>query len=446
MLEIDDLHVSYGPHEALAGVSLDIDAGEIVVILGANGAGKSSLLQAIAGISEGKCSGRVDLDGQPIERLSADQIVESGVAFVPEGRGIFGDLTVEENLLLGAYSEHARPAQQSNQAHVYELFPKLLDRSKQVSRTMSGGEQQMVAIGRALMSNPKYLLLDEPSLGLSPLLCKELFQSLRKIRDNGISVLMVEQNARQSLAIADRCYLIENGTVTGGGDAAAMLTDPAVQAAYLGGASSATATGTRAAPATAAKPGTAKTYISPGTASVIKPAIPVADYVSRATRQSTSVAVSPPKPESQPSTSKVTVQPVTTPSSHEQQVAELLASFESAATRARLDLSNEQEEKQPQRISSLRSQFIKPANSPVVASQAPSVSVQAPMNRPATPVNTKPSGIKVYRRDNQGQLQPDPVSAAVPAGGSPGGTEKPTSSPLQVFRRGADGKLHPVRS
>ncbi len=236
MLDIRNLSAAYGMHRALAGVSINVDEGEIVVILGANGAGKSTLLRAIAGMCEGQVGGDVFLDGAPLTGVPADEIVERGIAFVPEGRGIFGDLTVAENLMLGAYSKHARARQDENLARVYELFPKLRERGSQIARTMSGGEQQMVAIGRAMMADPKILMLDEPSLGLSPLLCKELFQNLAKISATGLGVLLVEQNAKQSLAIADRGYLLENGEITGHNDAKVLLDDPAVQAAYLGGA------------------------------------------------------------------------------------------------------------------------------------------------------------------------------------------------------------------
>jgi len=235
MLEISNLTVTYGLHKALQGVSLTADKGEVVVILGANGAGKSSLLRAVAGISAGDVAGDVTLAGASLRSLGADRIVEKGIAFVPEGRGIFGDLSVWENLMLGAYAERARAGRKQNLEQVVALFPKLAQRRSQTVRTMSGGEQQMVAIGRAIMSNPDILMLDEPSLGLSPLLCRELFDNLSRIRETGIGVLLVEQNARQSLAMADRGYLIENGRITGEGRADALLSDPAVQKAYLGG-------------------------------------------------------------------------------------------------------------------------------------------------------------------------------------------------------------------
>ena len=238
MLEVRSLSASYGQHPALNEVSLKVSPGEIVVILGANGAGKSSLLRAIAGICEGHVSGEMLLDGASLSGLGPDKIVESGVALVPEGRGIFGDLTVRENLLLGAYSQRARDSESNNLERVFRLFPTLKERGKQVARTMSGGEQQMVAIGRAMMSAPRILLLDEPSLGLSPRLCKELFRSLVAVREIGVGILLVEQNARQSLVIADRGYVLENSRIIRENSAQSLMSDPAVQKAYLGAGSS----------------------------------------------------------------------------------------------------------------------------------------------------------------------------------------------------------------
>jgi branched-chain amino acid transport system ATP-binding protein len=239
MLEVRQLSASYGHHRALEGVSLRVEPGEIVVILGANGAGKSTLLKAISGICEGKVSGSITMSGHELVGERPDRIVEEGIALVPEGRGIFGDLTVEENLLLGAYPGRAKEEETANIDRVYTLFPKLRERRGQVARTMSGGEQQMVAVGRAMMSNPAVLTLDEPSLGLSPLLCKDLFQSLKRVGETGIGILLVEQNARASLAIADRGYLLENAHIIHEDSAAKLIGDPAVQKAYLGGAASA---------------------------------------------------------------------------------------------------------------------------------------------------------------------------------------------------------------
>jgi len=234
MLEVSALSVFYGKHCAVDTVALSVAAGEIVVILGANGAGKSSLLKALAGIQATAAGARISLTGQDLSRLKAHRIVEAGLALVPEGRGIFGELTVRENMMLGAFARRARSTEDENLRRVVALFPRLAERMNQAARTMSGGEQQMVAIGRALMSAPDILLLDEPSLGLSPLMCGELFSALGRIRETGIGVLLVEQNARRSLAIADRGYLIENGRIVGEDSAAALRDNPAVQRAYLG--------------------------------------------------------------------------------------------------------------------------------------------------------------------------------------------------------------------
>ena len=235
MLEAKHVSVSYGAHRALEDVSVQVGAGEICVILGANGAGKSTFLKAVAGTVAPTPGMLVAIDGDQITGAAPNRIVEHGVALVPEGRGIFGDLTVAENLELGAFGKQARAEREAQYAKVMHLFPKLAERLNQTARTMSGGEQQMVAIGRALMSNPKILMLDEPSLGLSPLLCGELFRSLKDVRNTGVGILLVEQNAKQSLAIADRAYLLENGHITGEGRARDMAGDAAVQKAYLGG-------------------------------------------------------------------------------------------------------------------------------------------------------------------------------------------------------------------
>lgn len=236
MLEVSGLSVAYGQHAALSGVALSVAPGEIVVILGANGAGKSTLLKAIAGVVATSASATIRHDGRPIMGEPPHRIVEAGIAFVPERRGIFGELTVAENLLLGANPRRARAAERKNLDLVLGLFPKLRERMAQSVRTMSGGEQQMVAIGRALMSAPKLLLLDEPSLGLSPRLCKELFGALGRIRAAGVGILLVEQNARQSLRIADRGYLLAGGRIVGEGSGAALSSDSQVQRAYLGAA------------------------------------------------------------------------------------------------------------------------------------------------------------------------------------------------------------------
>ena len=235
MLRVAHIAAAYGKHMALTDVDLQVDGGEIVVLLGANGAGKSTLLKVIAGVVPHLPGGSVRLGGRELGPLPTHEIVEAGVALVPEGRGLFAELTVRENLMLGAYARRARHSSKENLAVVADLFPRLQERLGQVVRTMSGGEQQMVAIGRAMMSAPEYLLLDEPSLGLSPLLAHELFQALSRIGSTGVGVLLVEQNARLSLSIAQRGYLIETGRIVGQGEATDLTADPAVRAAYLGG-------------------------------------------------------------------------------------------------------------------------------------------------------------------------------------------------------------------
>jgi len=236
MLETKQMSVYYGQHRAVENVSLNVSIGEIVVMLGANGAGKSTLLRAISGLAPKMKNSAVFLEGRDITHLAPHEIVEAGIALVPEGRGIFGDLKVHENLVLGAHPKRARQRQSANMDLVLGLFPILGARRNQVARTMSGGEQQMVAIGRAMMSNPSILMLDEPSLGLSPLLCKELFRILARIKETGVGVFLVEQNAKQSLAIADRGYLLDNGHITGSDTAEALSKDKQVQKAYLGAA------------------------------------------------------------------------------------------------------------------------------------------------------------------------------------------------------------------
>ncbi len=235
MLEVSQVSASYGHHVALQGVDLRIGAGEVVVMLGANGAGKSTLLKCIARLIPSLPGSRIALDGQDLLALPAHAVVEAGIALVPEGRGIFGELSVRENLQLGAHAKRARAGEKEQLQRVLSIFPKLEQRMGQMAQTMSGGEQQMVAIGRALMSQPRVLLLDEPSLGLSPIMTGELFRALAQIRTLGVSVLLVEQNARRSLRIADRGYLLENGRIVGQGSAQDLAQDPAVQRAYLGG-------------------------------------------------------------------------------------------------------------------------------------------------------------------------------------------------------------------
>lgn len=235
MLETRNLSLRYGRHLALNDVSIRIAEGETVVILGANGAGKSSLLKAIAGLAKAEAGSDVLLDGQSILGTRPHLIPEAGIALVPEGRGVFGDLSVEENLALGANPKRARASEADRNGLIYDLFPRLAERKKQLVRTMSGGEQQMVAIGRALMSNPRFLMLDEPSLGLAPIVVAELFGALRRVKDTGVGLLLVEQNVSISLSVSDRGYLMEAGRIVGENSAEALKTDPAVQQAFLGG-------------------------------------------------------------------------------------------------------------------------------------------------------------------------------------------------------------------
>ncbi|MBO6867475.1 branched-chain amino acid transport system ATP-binding protein [Thalassococcus halodurans] len=235
MLNVRNLTVSYGRHVALDGVSIEVTDHEMVAILGANGAGKSSLLNAIGGrVRIG--SGTMDYHGLDLTKCSPHELVENGIALVPEGRGIFPGLSVAENLLLGANPKRARAKVDQLQEEVFALFPKLAERRTQIAGTMSGGEQQMVAIGRALMSSPDLLLLDEPSLGLAPIVVQEVFAALKGIRDKGLTIVIVEQNARATLALADRAYLIESGRIIGSGKAEDLKNDPQVVRAFLGGA------------------------------------------------------------------------------------------------------------------------------------------------------------------------------------------------------------------
>ena len=235
MLEIEALSARYGMHAALRGVSLGVGRGEVVNVLGANGAGKSTLLKVIAGVGAPHEVGRLSLAGVGLASMACHERVDKGVAYVPDNRGVFGELAVRENLFLGAYPRRARAGEHATLERVLKLFPRLRERLRQTVRTMSGGEQQMVAIGRALMSNPELLLLDEPSLGLSPLMVHELFRALSAVRESAVSILIVEQNARKSLALSDRGYLLEQGLIVGEGDAGELLNSEAVRRAYLGG-------------------------------------------------------------------------------------------------------------------------------------------------------------------------------------------------------------------
>jgi branched-chain amino acid transport system ATP-binding protein len=232
LLELDDVHVHYGKIEAIRGISVDVDEGEIVTLIGANGAGKSTTLKTISGLRT-VSQGEIRFNGQVITRMPGHKRVLAGIGQSPEGRGIFPGMTVAENLHMGAYARKGDFSQ--DLAEVYELFPRLAERKRQAGGTLSGGEQQMLAIGRALMSKPKVLLLDEPSMGLAPLLVNQIFSIIEEINRRGTTILLVEQNAQQALRVAHRAYVIETGQIVKSAPAADLLTDPEVKAAYLGG-------------------------------------------------------------------------------------------------------------------------------------------------------------------------------------------------------------------
>ena len=233
-LRIENLKVKYGNVQVLNGLNLHVDQGEIVTILGANGAGKSTTLMTISGLVKAS-GGGVFLDNEALHKLEAHHIVKRGLAQVPEGRRVFGTLTVLENLHLGAYSTTDKDRIADNLDRAYEMFPILYDRRSQLAGTLSGGEQQMLAIGRGLMASPKILLLDEPSLGLAPILVKSIFATIRKINESGVTIVLVEQNARLALKLAHRGYVLELGRIVLEDSASALLANPQVQNAYLGG-------------------------------------------------------------------------------------------------------------------------------------------------------------------------------------------------------------------
>jgi branched-chain amino acid transport system ATP-binding protein len=234
LLTIQDLFVSYGGIRALQGISLDVYKGEIVTLIGANGAGKSTLLRAISGIVPVE-SGTITYGDTNLKSVPAHRIVELGVAHVPEGRGIFANLTVLENLKLATWSRKDRGALGQDYDKVFKLFPRLDERKLQLAGTLSGGEQQMLAVGRALMTRGQMVLFDEPSMGLAPVLVREIMQTIKDINQTGTTILLVEQNARQALKIAHRGYVLETGTLTLAGNAKELMDDPKVKAAYLGG-------------------------------------------------------------------------------------------------------------------------------------------------------------------------------------------------------------------
>lgn len=233
MLKINNVSTHYGQIQALHDVSVNIEQGEIVTLIGANGAGKTTLMMTICGDPQAS-SGTISFDGEELTGINTPDIMRKGLAIVPEGRRVFSAMTVEENLFMGAYFRSKEEAQQAME-HVLQLFPRLEERFKQRAGTMSGGEQQMLAIGRALMSKPRLLLLDEPSLGLAPIIIQQIFEIIQKLRDDGVTIFLVEQNANQALKIADRGYVLENGRIVKTDTGANLLTDESVQQAYLGG-------------------------------------------------------------------------------------------------------------------------------------------------------------------------------------------------------------------
>ena len=233
LLEIKDLEVNYGVIKAIKGVSFDVNEGEIIALIGANGAGKTTILHTITGLIQAK-KGSIVFDGKELTKTPPHKIVSMGMAHVPEGRRIFQQLSVLENLKLGAYTRKDKSEIASTLKMVYERFPRLEERKNQVAGTLSGGEQQMLAMGRALMSKPRIILMDEPSMGLSPLLVSEIFDIIKVINASGTTVLLVEQNAKKALSIADRAYVLETGKITLSGDAKDLINDESVKKAYLG--------------------------------------------------------------------------------------------------------------------------------------------------------------------------------------------------------------------
>ncbi|MFN2182805.1 MAG: ABC transporter ATP-binding protein [Anaerolineae bacterium] len=233
LLEVNDIHTYYDAIHALKGITISVDEGEIVTLIGANGAGKSTTLNSICGLYHPR-SGTITLDGEPIHELPAHQIVQRGLSQAPEGRQVFGRLSVTENLKMGAYTRTDKEGIQTDMARVFELFPRLKERSKQVAGTLSGGEQQMLAIGRAMMASPRLLLLDEPSMGLAPLLVETIFDTIREINEQGTTILLVEQNASIALSLAQRGYVLETGRIVLQDSAEALQANEMVRKAYLG--------------------------------------------------------------------------------------------------------------------------------------------------------------------------------------------------------------------
>jgi branched-chain amino acid transport system ATP-binding protein len=233
LLELEGVHLAYGRIEALHGIDLTVDEGEVVALIGANGAGKTSTMRAVSGL-RAVFRGRITFAGEDITRLRADQRVRRGLCLAPEGRGIFPGMTVLENLDMGAYTRTDRAATAEDLDRVHSLFPRLAERRRQAAGTLSGGEQQMLAIGRALMARPKLLLLDEPSMGLAPMLIQQIFTIIAEIAEQGTPILLVEQNAQQALSRAHRAYVMETGRIVNSGSGRDLLHDPSVREAYLG--------------------------------------------------------------------------------------------------------------------------------------------------------------------------------------------------------------------
>ena len=233
MLEVKDLHVYYGMIHAIKGVSFEVDEGEIIALIGANGAGKTTILHTISGLLSPK-SGSIQFEGQELTKIPAHKIVSLGMAQVPEGRRVFAQMSVLQNLKMGAFTRADKTEVEASLQMVFERFPRLAERKAQPAGTLSGGEQQMLAMGRALMSHPKLILMDEPSMGLSPILVNEIFDIIRSVNESGTTVLLVEQNARKALNIANRAYVLETGRVVGGGDAKELMNDDSIRKAYLG--------------------------------------------------------------------------------------------------------------------------------------------------------------------------------------------------------------------
>ena len=234
MLRIENVNVSYGSIHALHDISLTVNDGEVVSLIGANGAGKTTTLHTITGL-KGATDGVIEYDGKDLRRMDPSHIIRIGMAHVPEGRHVFTQMSVQENLEMGSYIMNDKSQIKKNMDMVYEYFPRLLERKKQLAGTLSGGEQQMLATGRALMSNPRIVLMDEPSMGLSPLLVKEIFHIIKTLHQNGITVLLVEQNAKMALAVSDRAYVLETGRISMSGKASELLANDNIKKAYLGG-------------------------------------------------------------------------------------------------------------------------------------------------------------------------------------------------------------------